>query len=205
MIGNDIVDLAQAKQDSNWRRPGFLDKLFTVHEQQLIRSNTTNPDRMVWLLWSMKESAYKMAIRQGGKRIFAPLKLACQLNASPDGEVMGTVVCTNVYQTKSVITDAYIASLAYSSGVSPAFCQQIVLFDNVTYVHQHQAMLMHIKQHCAARFSLPEQAITIQKNVAGVPSLCIQPVSGQRVSLPLSLSHHGHYGAYVIGRSDWHE
>ena len=38
MIGNDIVDITEAKQKSNWQRPRFLDKLFTVQEQQLIQN-----------------------------------------------------------------------------------------------------------------------------------------------------------------------
>ena len=33
MVGNDIVDLAEAKKASNWQRPRFLEKLFTPNEQ----------------------------------------------------------------------------------------------------------------------------------------------------------------------------
>ncbi|WP_332368793.1 hypothetical protein [Spirosoma telluris] len=37
MIGNDIVDLTQAKQESNWQRKGFLHKLFTLMSNSLFR------------------------------------------------------------------------------------------------------------------------------------------------------------------------
>ena len=59
MVGNDIVDLREANRTSNWQRPRYLEKLFTFREQQLIH-NATNSFSMVWRLWSMKESAYKL-------------------------------------------------------------------------------------------------------------------------------------------------
>ena len=40
MIGNDIVDLALAKKESNWKRKGYLDKIFTVSEQLLLQKST---------------------------------------------------------------------------------------------------------------------------------------------------------------------
>ena len=43
MIGNDIVDLALAQKESNWKRKGFLDKIFTLQEQLFINlSNAIN-------------------------------------------------------------------------------------------------------------------------------------------------------------------
>jgi phosphopantetheinyl transferase (holo-ACP synthase) len=35
VIGNDIVDLALARKESNWKRPGYLNKIFTTKEQLL--------------------------------------------------------------------------------------------------------------------------------------------------------------------------
>ena len=56
MIGNDIIDLALARKESNWLRSGFLDKIFTLREKLLI-SNSQNPETTVWNLWSRKEAA----------------------------------------------------------------------------------------------------------------------------------------------------
>jgi phosphopantetheinyl transferase (holo-ACP synthase) len=58
VIGNDIVDLALARKESNWKRPG-LNKIFTTKEQLLI-SSAENPNTMVWNLWSRKRAAYKI-------------------------------------------------------------------------------------------------------------------------------------------------
>jgi len=108
MIGNDIVDLTLAKKESNWKRSGYLDKIFTKKEQLLI-SKAKNPEVMVWNLWSRKEAAYKIVNRQTGIRTFIPLKLEC-LNVYSE---IGKVICMgNIYFTKTEITDLYIHTIA---------------------------------------------------------------------------------------------
>ena len=71
MIGNDIIDLSLAKTQSNWQRKGFLEKLFSNDEQQLILE-ASNSFEMVWRLWSMKEAAYKIYTQHNEIRFFAP-------------------------------------------------------------------------------------------------------------------------------------
>ncbi|WP_158729718.1 MULTISPECIES: 4'-phosphopantetheinyl transferase superfamily protein [unclassified Flavobacterium] len=96
MIGNDIVDLATAKKESNWKRKGFLEKIFTVKEQNLI-SQSKIPDVMVWNLWSRKEAAYKIFNRETGIRGFFPLLLECSFEDEKTGKV--------VIQNKSYLTN----------------------------------------------------------------------------------------------------
>ncbi|RZK81970.1 MAG: 4-phosphopantetheinyl transferase family protein [Pedobacter sp.] len=112
MIGNDIVDLAQAKLDSNWNRQGYLEKLFTEEEQFLISSNI-QPDIMVWLLWSMKESAYKIGSRISKLREFAPVKLVCNNLIVHENTATGNVTYSGqLYFTSTLITDSYIHTIA---------------------------------------------------------------------------------------------
>ncbi len=108
MLGNDIVDLNLAKIQSNWRRKNYLDKIFTVKEQLLITS-ANNPDEMVWLLWSMKESAYKIYNRKTGIRNFAPKSLSCTVYTDSYGEVN---INNYIYFTKSNIETAFIHTIA---------------------------------------------------------------------------------------------
>jgi phosphopantetheinyl transferase (holo-ACP synthase) len=74
MIGNDVVDLILARKESNWKRKGFLNKLFTASEQKLI-FNATNQEEMVWMLWSIKESVYKAYQRINYNEGFYPTKI----------------------------------------------------------------------------------------------------------------------------------
>ena len=112
MIGNDIVDLAQAKLDSDWKRPGYLAKLFTEEEQFLISSDI-QPDVMVWLLWSMKESAYKIDTRKSKLREFAPVKLVCSNLIIHENTATGNVTYNGqIYFTSTLITENYIHTIA---------------------------------------------------------------------------------------------
>lgn len=108
MIGNDIVDLALARKESHWKRPGYLDKIFTPYEKQLIQKDE-NPEIMVWNLWSRKEAAYKIYNRETGIRAFIPLQLVCfyENNSS------GWVVCRGkIYHTKTTILNDEIHTIA---------------------------------------------------------------------------------------------
>ncbi|EIA07654.1 4'-phosphopantetheinyl transferase superfamily protein [Flavobacterium frigoris] len=110
MIGNDIVDLALAKKESNWKRTGFLEKIFTSKEQVLI-SNSENPEIMVWNLWSRKEAAYKIYNRQTGIRGYIPIQLECNYENADSGSVH----CNgNIYYTKTEITKEKISTIAVS-------------------------------------------------------------------------------------------
>ena len=106
MIGNDIVDLALAHQESNWQRKGFLDKLFTANEQQLILSSY-NPEGMVWNLWSRKEACYKIYNRQSGQRVFNPIQFECEADRVVFGD--------NIFYTQTQITSDYVYTIALTT------------------------------------------------------------------------------------------
>ena len=197
MIGNDIVDRAQARQESNWPRKGFLNKLFTIDEQRLIRA-ASDPDEMVWTLWSMKESAYKLVVRETGQHFFAPTKLICHLSGIRSETSEGRVFYKRMYQTTSSVTEQYISTVAFSTSTLQVYTHTIVPFEQMNYQYQHRLILETLKQHYAARFSTAESRIKIQKNEVDVPTLVISDSSGRIIEKPISLSHHGYYGAFVV-------
>ena len=86
MIGNDIIDLSLAKVQSNWRRKGYLNKLFSDEEQKMILTSS-EPDIFVWRLWSMKESAYKAQLRCETLKRFNPVAYECQILTKRLGNV----------------------------------------------------------------------------------------------------------------------
>lgn len=112
MIGNDIVDLALAQKESNWKRNGFLNKIFTQHEQLYI-SKSENPTVMVWNLWTRKEAAYKIYNRQTQIRGYFPLQLECFDLDSIDGIIFGKVVIKDqIYYTKTEVKSEFIYTIA---------------------------------------------------------------------------------------------
>ena len=199
MIGNDIVDRALANRESSWQRRGFLAKLFTDSEQQLILT-AEDPECMVWLLWSMKESAYKASIRETGKRVFNPKKLSCILTAWTGKTADGVVLYEGEFHTRSIITLGYIASLAGSTpDFSPCRNQQVIIpFNQSDYTYQSASIRAAIIQQYAEITAIPEKHIYISNDQNGIPALLLNDSSKKCVVLPITISHHGNYGAYAI-------
>lgn len=130
MIGNDIVDLETAQQESNWKRKGFLDKIFTSEEQLLILNSDT-PETMVWNLWSRKEAAYKIYNRETKISGYFPTKLVC-FYESPSS---GTVSINNcLYYTQSIITKDYINTVAVTQKEN---LNRISVLDIETVIHKN--------------------------------------------------------------------
>ncbi|MBF4472028.1 MULTISPECIES: 4'-phosphopantetheinyl transferase superfamily protein [Flavobacterium] len=110
MIGNDIIDLDLARKESNWKRKGFLEKVFSLEEQIMIH-NDSNPELMVWNLWSRKEAAYKIYNRCTGIRGYFPSLLQCFYENQNSGKV---VIEDFVFYTQTEITENSIYSIAVS-------------------------------------------------------------------------------------------
>lgn len=112
MIGNDIVDLNRAAVESNWKRTGYLEKIFTLAERFLIHS-AKDTDVMVWLFWSMKEAVYKAATDQTKIRSFAPFLLDCNNLILHPGSATGNVIYNGkTYYSQSILTPDYIHTIA---------------------------------------------------------------------------------------------
>lgn len=147
MIGNDVIDLALAQRESNWKRKGFLDKIFTDKEQDLIL-NSKNPEITVWNLWSRKEAAYKIYNRQTQIRAFIPTQLECFNMDAQDGIVFGKVICDNkVYFTKTIITSEYIETVAVINTTD---------FDKVKYL---KSLENSIKSNGIPNYRNPESSV----------------------------------------------
>jgi phosphopantetheinyl transferase (holo-ACP synthase) len=108
VIGNDIVDLAVAKKESNWQRKGFLNKIFTFEEQLRIQSSE-NQEIAIWSLWSRKEAAYKIYNRSSQLRLFNPFQLECWDETIAADCIYGKVILENqLYYTKTEINSDFI-------------------------------------------------------------------------------------------------
>lgn len=115
MIGNDIVDLQLAKTQSNWQRPRFIEKIFTISEQKFIQQSES-PELEIWKLWTMKEAAYKIFNRETGIRGFFPWKLDCEIKDFRNGKFVGKVSISNkMYFTETIQNENYVYTIAASS------------------------------------------------------------------------------------------
>lgn len=189
MVGNDIVDLIETRESTNWERPRFLDKIFTLTEKELI-TNSQDPFETVWRLWSMKESAYKVFIQTGGNRFFSPTKIECTLAGLNKGEVK---IGTTELRTNTFICSDYIFSTATLK--SPEI--ETFIFDLSKSNSERESCFMHqqVLNHFSKNKSLRLDELQIQKTKNGVP---IVYHKNNPLNTSLSITHHGKYGAFSI-------
>jgi len=191
MVGNDIIDLKQAALDSNWQRKGFLSKVFTSKEIGYIQK-TEHPFHMVWQLWSMKESAYKINMQQYKRRFFSPKKIECTLfDDLQDGVVK---IDTDYYVTFSTKNMAFIHTVAVLTNMSKAQSNYFKMSDS-SYKNQNQTCHSRLKDAVAQRLNIKKDSINIKKSILGIPKVY---ENEKPLDMVCSITHHGNYGAYAI-------
>jgi hypothetical protein len=78
MLGNDIVDLADA--ETRGLHPRWDERVLAPAER-LALANHPEPHRLRWILWSAKEAAYKAASRLR-ETVFSPSRFVVTLDAA---------------------------------------------------------------------------------------------------------------------------
>ena len=183
MVGNDLVDLQLARSQSNWRRPGYLRKICSEEEQHMIIM-APEPTTMLWLLWSMKESAYKVLNRNTGKREYNPSGLVCSELKVNQSEATGNVSYgDNVFFVKTEISDQRIYSVA---------AHTVIAVEGLTSYH------MHNTAGYMAKFARATPGYLLQKEISGLP-VVVELQTGR--NLAASVSHHGRYLAVTYSDS----
>ena len=189
MVGNDIIDINETRGSSNWERPRFMQKIFTIKEQSII-SASIDPFTTVWHLWSMKESAYKVFIQAGGNRFFNPTKIECSLDSSKSGQVK--IDKTTLITSTSINSNYIFSTAAINNSDIDTFIFQLT--ENNSKQHSnfiHQQVLYDF----AKNNSLNCAELLIQKTKTGVPTLHYK---NKPLNKSFSITHHGKYAAYSI-------
>ncbi len=198
MVGNDIVDLQLARKESNWQRPRFLEKIFTEEERHFIHT-ANDKDAAVWLLWSGKESVYKIIARLEKRRFFAPKKIAfCTDDFSRRrvDDLTAKVVSTGyTFSTKSVVTDTHIHTVAQLDNINKKLIKNNFYIKKNNYPTQHKTTRQHLLKNYAKMTNLAVADLRIQKDENQIPYLYHQ---NEKQSTVISISHHGNYGGYAI-------
>ena len=186
MIGNDIIDLNITATENNWERPGFLEKQFTLKEQQEINISE-NSFLKVWQFWSMKESAYKCYTQKFEKRFFSPQKFECSLTTNELGVV--------TFQNKNFYTDTHFSSF-YIHTVA-----EDTLFENSNEIRMYigighpNRVDKNIKERLQKILNISSLEIEKRKTKVGAPQFYHQ---NTLLTKSCSISHHGNYGAFAF-------
>lgn len=186
MVGNDIVDINEARNTSNWKRSRFLDKIYTKDEQSAIR-NASNSFIKVWQLWSMKEAAYKLYTQVYPSRFYNPKGFECFIKKDYSIVKFEDFKC---YVTTK-ITSEYIISEARLN--SRFMTSKVIKFENKNANNQSEIIRKTVIQKGADICNTSKEGIKISTSKYGTPSITIKSKT-----VPISLTHHGNYGAYAF-------
>ncbi len=192
MTGNDIVDKATAAAESNTKRKGFLEKLFTPRERIYI-SEASEPADIIWRLWTMKESCYKIYIRQSGGRFFAPKKFDCRLSDPVNGTVHFN---NNRFLATTVNHENYMYSVAFPrESVMNPLANCCFMIPQMNYDDQQQYIFEKIIKTYKLLAGNNISATCVMKDEHGIPFLVNE---NDHSKIPVSITHHGHYAAFTI-------
>ena len=174
MLGNDVVDLALAKAESNWRRQNYLSKIFSPTEQQIIRS-AVQPDILVWLMWSMKESTYKIINRDSGLRLFNPTAFCCSFKMNGLRATGFVNFREQMFLTHSDIDTNCIHTLSLKASVSKDRCHVLSIENSADY---------------RAEFNRQSSGLILEKDHSGLPQIVDSIKNTVHMA---SISHHGKF------------
>lgn len=213
-IGNDIIAL-KTIDIPRTRSFRFYSKILSVPEQQLYQAQFTHLplERFVWLLWSVKESAYKCLQRHQPGLVFSPVNITLTRliipSASPspffdelantgfrDSECFCSEVSFNAHRLHArslIYGNELIATVAQKKSDFNTTCWGLKKITATDPTSQSSAVRSLLLERLHALY--PGRELTIVKNQSGCPFLFMD---GEVVDMPVSLSHHEKYVGYAF-------
>jgi len=214
-IGNDIVALNAI----NARRAGtkqFYSHVLSSGEVDFYGNSAIASmpfENYVWLMWSVKEAAYKLLRQHDETLLFAPVRInikAVQAPLGHSGFNFGrdtiencTLPCHGCYCSE-VISDTqtlYARSIAYSTYIFTVVVADVQMFNHVYWGIRSIAATDHTCQSAEVRSfflhrltsMLPGAQLTLFKAPSGAPILMKDDIE---TGFRISFSHHHQFIAY---------
>ena len=201
-IGNDIVDISYENSSEHSR---FARRVLAYSEHSLYEKHPT-PFLYLWRAWASKEAAYKLV-----KQIFhnarfipknyvynehqsivtyenfdIPLVFKCCQNFI---YCYGFLGVSNLYSEIAPIDSLIGKDVSLEEIFSQGERSLIQSADSL-------AARVLVKQYLKSRLGFHCRNITIWKDANGAPKVSYL---GRRLTIPLSLTHHGRYVAILVG------
>ncbi len=185
MLGNDVIDLNLAGRQSDWKRKNYLSKIFSFQEQALV-FQAENPDLVVWLVWSMKEAAYKIVNRITGLRFYNPVAFQCSFKIDRFSAIGKVSYKGEDFFCTTEISGNFLHTVALQNNIS---------FDEVKVIYTEN------RPDYLEVFNYKNSSLRLNKNNVMLPE--IHDLNTRAIYIA-SLSHHGRQLciAYLKGKSD---
>lgn len=199
--GNDMVALA-AIDVARTLRPHFYSRIITPSERELFTHQLKGQlpfEHFVWLVWSVKESAYKFLKRFDPKLVFSPSKLNVEQLKYCDGNFEGIVSLDDhlLYSRSSVNKDYIFSVVNNENDFSDMHCE-INEIDSTEPKDQSNAVRELLLSRLCEVFN--EGDLQITKNSHGWPVIMN---GAKELPVPVSFTHHGNFVAYTLNSTLW--
>jgi hypothetical protein len=201
--GNDIVALNLVDK-TRTLLPVFYSKFITPAELSLHQDLAISFENFVWLLWSVKESAYKYLKRNNENLVFSPSKLIIQNLFIPveiDSDCLNTDQLVDIFYNGTVSTGS--STIKFKSAINHQFIATTINEGNVYWGIQTIADGDYHNQSNSVRlFALAQinsiilaDDLWIDKHPSGYPFI----MNGRhQLETAISFAHHGCYVSYAF-------
>ncbi len=187
MVGNDVVDLADAEAAHGANHARFDARVFGPRERHRLQT-ADDPRRMRWILWAAKESAYKAARRRDPGVIFSPVRFEVALDAGLQGCVRHP---GGALEVRIELFGDCVHALAAAAPHEPeTLLRGVAVVAGGDPGERVRALAIGaLAQH----FDTAPGALSI-RSVGRIPQLFLR---GTATACPLSLGHHGRFVAWA--------
>ncbi len=201
--GNDIVALNLVDKERT-NLPAFYSKFTTSEEYSLHKDLTVSFETFIWLLWSVKESAYKYLKRNDECLVFSPSKLTVQklfVSTLTDQDHLRADQPIDRYYEGIVSTDTY--TLKFKSAINNQFIATIINEGGVYWGVQtitegdYQNQSNSVRLFALAKLNdiIIADDLWIDKHPSGYPFI----MNGRhQLETAISFAHHGCYVSYAF-------
>ncbi|MEM8892587.1 MAG: 4'-phosphopantetheinyl transferase superfamily protein [Bacteroidota bacterium] len=194
MIGHDIIDLTYEDHPSRWKEERYWRKVLVCEEIGWVKSQE-NPFESFLICWAIKEASYKVVCKFNLQHRFIPKKFIIRkienhkyydsiyfsVN-SPIGKLFAKVQVSTTFIQATVSLTKPLLEQAHSQTFPLAAS---------AYLSQSSETQKIILEHFTSYFD--KENLEIRKKNS-LPALYI---SGKEAPIDLSISHHGHWGAFA--------
>lgn len=216
LVGNDVVDLSEPATHGKAGQLRFLKRVCVDQEREFIE-DAPQPDAALWLLWSAKETAYKIAKRLQPEIAFVKkhFVVAVHTTSYESGHVRGQVVYEGaIIPVRWRHKEAFVHCVGHWPGVIQGFSKvgaavarlDDPTLDEIPLDHQELQSVRNLPSRRVRQLAkrlLAERGLTQARIVREriddqwkAPRIWHQ---GRPLKdAALSLSHHGQYVAVVL-------
>lgn len=187
MIGNDLVDLNIAFEYPKSNNLKYLQKICTDNEIELIL-NSEFPELLLWRMWTMKESGYKIISKKTGINAFIPKKITTEIT-NPIKGFIHSIWGKFISHTES--SNNYIHTVAADNPEN--FQYQIC---QCTEKDKSLAVRIALRDKLQELFAHRLSSLNINiQNVGHVPKLFVEE---HPLPCDISFTHHGNWVAWAF-------